>query len=51
MAEAMAVGKIRSMGRWMARDDVTIREEPRDGETVWTETSVGRALLKLAPAK
>jgi DMSO/TMAO reductase YedYZ molybdopterin-dependent catalytic subunit len=41
----------RFMGRFMARDYVTIREEPRGGETVWTETSVGRALLKSAPAK
>ena len=39
------------MGRFMARDYVTIREEPRDGETVWMETSVGRALLKSVPAK
>jgi DMSO/TMAO reductase YedYZ molybdopterin-dependent catalytic subunit len=41
----------RYMGRFMARDYVTIREEPRQGGTVWTETSVGRALLKSAPAK
>jgi hypothetical protein len=30
---------------------VTIREQQVDGQTVWTETSVGRALLKSAPAK
>jgi DMSO/TMAO reductase YedYZ molybdopterin-dependent catalytic subunit len=41
----------RFMGRWMARDYVTIREEQRDGETVWMETSVGWALLKSVPAK
>ncbi len=41
----------RFMGRFMARDYVTIREERRNGETVWTETSVGRALLKSVPAK
>jgi len=41
----------RFMGRFMARDYVTIREEPRNGDTVWTETSVGRALLKSVPAK
>src|SRR5262245_52407127 len=35
----------------MARDYVTIREEERDGETLWTFTSVGRARLKSAPAK
>ena len=28
-----------------------IREQQVDGQTVWTETSVGRALLKSAPAK
>jgi DMSO/TMAO reductase YedYZ molybdopterin-dependent catalytic subunit len=41
----------RYMNRFMARDYVTIREQQRDGQTVWTETSVGRALLKSAPAK
>jgi DMSO/TMAO reductase YedYZ molybdopterin-dependent catalytic subunit len=41
----------RFMGRFMARDYVTIREERRDGETIWTESSVGRSLLKSAPAK
>ena len=35
----------------MARDYVTIREEERDGETVWTFTSVGPNRLKSAPAK
>ena len=38
-------------GAFMARDYVTIREEERDGETVWTFTSVGRNRLKSAPAK
>jgi DMSO/TMAO reductase YedYZ molybdopterin-dependent catalytic subunit len=37
--------------RFMARDYVTIRAEDYRGETVWAETSVGRALLKSAPAK
>jgi DMSO/TMAO reductase YedYZ molybdopterin-dependent catalytic subunit len=41
----------RFMGRFMARDYVTIREEQHGDETVWTETSVGRALLKSVPAK
>ena len=41
----------RLMNRFMARDYVTIREEQRDGETVWAETSVGKSLLKSAPAK
>lgn len=39
------------MGHFMAREYVTIREEERDGETVWTETSVGRTRLKSVPAK
>ncbi|TAU76532.1 sulfite oxidase [Rhizobium ruizarguesonis] len=41
----------RFMSLLMARDYVTIREEEHDGETVWAETSVGRALIKSAPAK
>ena len=41
----------RYMGRFMAREYVTLREEPRNGETVWMETSVGRALLMSVPAK
>jgi DMSO/TMAO reductase YedYZ molybdopterin-dependent catalytic subunit len=41
----------RFMNRFMARDYVTIREERRNGETAWIESSVGRALLKSVPAK
>ena len=41
----------RFMSKLMARDYVTIREEVHDGETVWAESSVGRALLKSVPAK
>jgi DMSO/TMAO reductase YedYZ molybdopterin-dependent catalytic subunit len=41
----------RYQGHFMARDYVTIREENRDGETVWTFTSVTRDRLKSAPAK
>lgn len=41
----------RYMGRFMARDYVTIREEQRNGQTNFVETSVGRTLLKSAPAK
>ncbi|HUQ36596.1 MAG TPA: sulfite oxidase [Aestuariivirga sp.] len=37
--------------QFMARDYVTIREEDHNGETVWAETLVGRALLKSAPAR
>ena len=39
------------LGRFMARDYVTLREVERDGKRVGVETSVGRALLKSAPAK
>ena len=35
----------------MGRDYVTLREEAHNGGTVWTETSVGRARLKSAPAR
>jgi DMSO/TMAO reductase YedYZ molybdopterin-dependent catalytic subunit len=44
----------RLMNRFMARDYVTIREEPAATEgaaPVWAETSVGRARLKSVPAK
>ena len=41
----------RFMSLLMGRDYVTIREEAHNGETVWAETSVGRALLKSAPAR
>ena len=39
------------MSLLMGRDYVTIREEEHNGETVWAETSVGRARLKSAPAR
>jgi len=45
------VRDMRFMGRFMARDYVTIREEQRNGETEAVESSVGRALLKSAPAR
>ncbi|MEE9161390.1 MAG: sulfite oxidase [Candidatus Neomarinimicrobiota bacterium] len=41
----------RFMGRFMAKDYVTIREEVRNGESVWVQTSVGRGLLNSASAK
>ena len=41
----------RFMSLLMGRDYVTIREEDHNGETVWAETSVGRARLKSAPAR
>jgi DMSO/TMAO reductase YedYZ molybdopterin-dependent catalytic subunit len=49
--ERIEVRDRRYMGRFMARDYVTIREEPRGGRMVGMETSVGRAQLKSAPAK
>ena len=41
----------RYAGQFMARDYVTIREEQRGGQTVWTFTTVGHDRLKSAPAK
>jgi DMSO/TMAO reductase YedYZ molybdopterin-dependent catalytic subunit len=41
----------RFAGHFMARDYVTIREQERDGKPFWTETVVGKALLKSAPAR
>ena len=41
----------RFAGKFMARDYVSVREERRDGQTVWTFTTVGRVRLKSAPAR
>jgi DMSO/TMAO reductase YedYZ molybdopterin-dependent catalytic subunit len=41
----------RFAGRFMARDYVTIREQTRDGQTVWTFNTVKHTRLKSAPAK
>jgi DMSO/TMAO reductase YedYZ molybdopterin-dependent catalytic subunit len=41
----------RLMNRFMARDYVTLRKEEVDSEEVWSESSVGRSLLKSAPAR
>jgi DMSO/TMAO reductase YedYZ molybdopterin-dependent catalytic subunit len=41
----------RYAGRFMARDYVSIREQLRDGQTVWTFNTVKHARLKSAPAK
>ena len=49
--QRIEVRDTRFMGRFMARDYVTIRKEEQDGKAVWAETSVGRSLLKSAPAK
>jgi hypothetical protein len=39
------------MSQFIARDYVTLRQEEIDGEEVWTESAVGRSLLKSAPAR
>jgi DMSO/TMAO reductase YedYZ molybdopterin-dependent catalytic subunit len=49
--ERIQVMESRYMNRFMARDYVTIREQQRNGQTEFAETSVGRALIKSAPAK
>jgi DMSO/TMAO reductase YedYZ molybdopterin-dependent catalytic subunit len=49
--ERIEVRSKRFMGRFMARDYVTLREEQRDGEAVWIESSVGRARINSFPAK
>lgn len=41
----------RFLNRFMGRDYVTIREEKHDDTTIMAETSVGRILLKSAPAR
>lgn len=41
----------RLMSRFMTREYVTLRQEEISGEMVWTESSVGRSLLKSAPAR
>ena len=41
----------RFAGRFMARDYVQVREEERDGQTVWTFSTVGPVRLKSAPAR
>jgi hypothetical protein len=39
------------MGKFKACDYVTLREEPREGGSEWTEASVGRARLKSVPGR
>jgi DMSO/TMAO reductase YedYZ molybdopterin-dependent catalytic subunit len=41
----------RYAGRFMARDYVSVREEQRDSQTVWTFATVSHDRLKSAPAK
>jgi DMSO/TMAO reductase YedYZ molybdopterin-dependent catalytic subunit len=49
--QRIEVASSRYMGRFMAEDYVTLMEQQQNGETVWLQTSVGRALLKSVPAK
>jgi len=41
----------RYMGHFMTDEYVTLREEDRDGEALWTRSSVGPARIKSLPAK
>ena len=41
----------RFAGRFMARDYVQVREEQRNGQTLWTFATVSHTRLKSAPAK
>jgi DMSO/TMAO reductase YedYZ molybdopterin-dependent catalytic subunit len=41
----------RHAGRFMARDYVQIREEQREGQTLWTFATVSHERIKSAPAK
>lgn len=41
----------RFMGKFMARDYVTLRQEGSDEDGVWTETSVGRTNINSIPAR
>lgn len=49
--ERIEVWDTRLMNRWMARDYVTLRNEGTAENPVWTESSVGRNLLKSAPGR
>jgi DMSO/TMAO reductase YedYZ molybdopterin-dependent catalytic subunit len=49
--ERIEVWNTRLANRFMARDYVTIRQTGTEVEPVWTESWVGRALLKSAPAR
>ena len=41
----------RFMGKFMARDYVTLRQEGSDEDGTWAETSVGRTNINSIPAK
>jgi hypothetical protein len=49
--QRIEIWNTRLANRFMARDYVTIRQVGTEAEPVWTESWVGRALLKSAPAR
>jgi DMSO/TMAO reductase YedYZ molybdopterin-dependent catalytic subunit len=49
--ERIEVWDTRLENRFMARDYVTVRNEGTEEEPVWTESLVGRTLLKSAPGR
>jgi DMSO/TMAO reductase YedYZ molybdopterin-dependent catalytic subunit len=49
--QRIEIWNTRLANRFMARDYVTIRQVGTETEPVWTESWVGRALLKSAPAR
>jgi DMSO/TMAO reductase YedYZ molybdopterin-dependent catalytic subunit len=49
--QRIEIWNTRLANHFMARDYVTVRQEGTEAEPFWTESLVGRALLKSAPAR
>jgi DMSO/TMAO reductase YedYZ molybdopterin-dependent catalytic subunit len=49
--QRIEIWQTRLANRFMARDYVTLRQEGTEAEPLWTESLVGRARLKSAPAR
>ena len=49
--QRIEVWDTRLMNRFMSHDYVTVRQEGPENQPIWTQRSVGRALLKSAPAR
>ncbi|MCL4299004.1 MAG: sulfite oxidase [Anaerolineae bacterium] len=49
--QRIEIWNTRLANRFMARDYVTVRQTGTEAEPLWTESLVGRALLKSAPAR
>jgi len=49
--QRIEIWNTRLANRYMAQDYVTVRREGTEAEPVWTQSWVGRALLKSAPAR